>query len=73
LRANAPIYTIDLRSLMGGQTVTTVTQAEWDAYVRATQNSLRTLAMQTRGTPVFTVGELDALLSRLAKMGSDGW
>jgi hypothetical protein len=71
LRANAAIHTIDLRGLMGGQTVTTVTQTEWDAYVRATQNSLRTLAIQTRGTPVFTVSELDALLSRLAKMGSD--
>ncbi|HKE88440.1 MAG TPA: hypothetical protein VKB50_32005 [Vicinamibacterales bacterium] len=66
LRGHAPIYTFDPRGLTG-EPPNTVSKEEWEAYIRATQGSLRTLAIQTGGALVLTIGELDSLLSRLAQ------
>lgn len=71
LRADVAIYTVDPRGLTGLQTPAGVTPEQWAAHVSATQDSLRTLALQTLGAPV-TVDELNALLSRLAGTGTDG-
>jgi hypothetical protein len=40
---------------------------ERTAYIAATRGSLRTLAVRTRGSAVFTARELDAILSTLVK------
>lgn len=44
-----------------------VADADWNAYVEATQASLRTLARETGGIAVFTPDDLDPALQRLTK------
>lgn len=70
-RANASIYTVDPRGLAGLQKPSALTPDQWNAYVRATEKSLRTLALQTQGRAV-TVNELYGLVSNLAAMPPGG-
>ena len=49
-RANATLYTIDPRGLVGGPDLDeNVDQVEWQNHIRETQQSLRVLAEQTGG------------------------
>ena len=64
-RVRAAIYTIDPRGLVNGPVGSSITRAEWEAYIEATQDSLRTIAGQTQGAAVFSAAQLDAVLSGL--------
>lgn len=71
-RANASFYTIDPRGLVAGQDLDDeVEPADWDQYVRKTQNSLRTLAEMTGGLAVVNQNDFDKALKRIDAETSD--
>ncbi len=71
-RANASFYTIDPRGLVAGQDLDEeVEPADWDTYVRKTQNSLRTLAEMTGGLAVVNQNDFDKALKRIDAETSD--
>ncbi|HET9363193.1 MAG TPA: VWA domain-containing protein [Vicinamibacterales bacterium] len=71
-RANATFYTIDPRGLVAGPDVDQdIGTAEWNAYVRDTQDSLRVLAEETGGFPVVNMNDFDKALKRIDNETSD--
>ena len=71
-RANATIYTIDPRGLVAGPDLDEqVETAEWQNYVRETQDSLRVLAEQTGGIAVVNQNDFDKALRRIDAETSD--
>jgi VWFA-related protein len=71
-RANATIYTIDPRGLVAGPDMDAeVNTQEWNAYVRDTQDSLRTLAEETGGIAVVNQNDFDKALKRIDAETSD--
>jgi VWFA-related protein len=71
-RANATLYTIDPRGLVAGPDMDAeVPTQEWNAYVRDTQDSLRTLAEETGGIAVVNQNDFDKALKRIDAETSD--
>ena len=71
-RANATIYTIDPRGLVAGPDMDAeVSTTEWNAYLRDTQDSLRTLSEQTGGLAVVNQNDFDKALKRIDSETSD--
>jgi len=71
-RANATIYTIDPRGLVGGPDLDEkVDMTEWQDYIRESQNSLRTLAELTGGIAVINQNDFDKALKRIDAETSD--
>ena len=71
-RANATIYTIDPRGLVGGPDLDeNVDPVEWQDYVRETQTSLRVLAEQTGGVAVVNQKDFDRALKKIDSETSD--
>jgi VWFA-related protein len=71
-RANATFYTIDPRGLVAGPDLDeTIDVAEWQNYVRETQDSLRVLAEQTGGIAVVNQNDFDRALKRIDAETSD--
>jgi VWFA-related protein len=71
-RANATIYTIDPRGLVAGPDMDAeVSTTEWNAYVRDTQDSLRTLSEQTGGIALVNMNDFDKGLKRIDQETSD--
>jgi len=71
-RANATLYTIDPRGLVAGPDMDAeVGTQEWNAYVRDTQDSLRTLAEETGGIAVVNQNDFDKALKRIDSETSD--
>jgi VWFA-related protein len=71
-RANATLYTIDPRGLVGGPDLDEqVDQVEWQNHIRETQNSLRVLAEQTGGIAVVNSNDFDKALKRIDAETSD--
>ena len=72
-RANATFYTIDPRGLIAGQDLgdEQVDAAEWQNYLRETQDSLRVLAEQTGGIAVVNQNDFSKALKRIDAETSD--
>jgi VWFA-related protein len=71
-RANASIYTIDPRGLVGGPDLDEqIDMTEWQDYVRTSQDSLRVLAEQTGGIAVVNQNDFDKALKRIDNDTSD--
>jgi VWFA-related protein len=71
-RANATFYTIDPRGLVAGPEIDeTIETAEWQNYVRETQDSLRVLAEETGGIAVVNQNDFDQALKRIDAETSD--
>jgi VWFA-related protein len=71
-RANATIYTIDPRGLVGGPDLDeNIDMVEWQDYVRSSQDSLRTLAELTGGFAVVNQNDFDRALKRIDADSSD--
>jgi VWFA-related protein len=71
-RANASIYSIDPRGLVGGPDLDEqIDMTEWQDYVRASQDSLRVLAEQTGGIAVVNQNDFDKALKRIDNDTSD--
>jgi VWFA-related protein len=71
-RANATLYTIDPRGLVAGPDLDEqIETAEWQTYVRETQDSLRVLAEQTGGIAVVNQNDFDKALKRIDAETSD--
>ena len=71
-RANATIYTIDPRGLVGGPDLDeNVDPVEWQDYVRKSQDSLRVLAEQTGGIAVVNQNDFSKALKRIDNETSD--
>lgn len=71
-RANATIYTIDPRGLVGGADLDEqVDPVEWSDYVRKSQDSLRVLADETGGIAVVNQNDFDKALKRIDAETSD--
>ena len=71
-RANATIYTIDPRGLVGGPDLDeNVDPVEWQDYIRETQTSLRVLAEQTGGIAVVNQNDFDRALKKIDSETSD--
>ena len=71
-RANATLYTIDPRGLVGQPDLDEkVDQTEWQDHVRETQTSLRVLAEQTGGIAVVNQNDFDKALKRIDAETSD--
>jgi VWFA-related protein len=71
-RVNASIYTIDPRGLVAGERLTQrVDPDEWNAYLRATQHTLRVLAESTGGVAVVDRDDLERALDRIDSEISD--
>jgi VWFA-related protein len=71
-RANATIYTIDPRGLVGGPDLDEqVDMVEWQNYVRQSQDSLRVLAELTGGIAVVNQNDFDKALKRIDAETSD--
>ena len=71
-RANASIYTIDPRGLVGMPDLDEkVDMVEWQDHVRSTQDSLRVLAELTGGTAVINQNDFDKALKRIDNETSD--
>ena len=71
-RANASIYTIDPRGLVGGPDLDEkVDMVEWQNHVRSTQDSLRTLADLTGGIAVINQNDFNKALKRIDNETSD--
>ena len=71
-RANATIYTIDPRGLVGGPDLDEqVDTVEWQDYIRETQTSLRVLAEQTGGLAVVNQNDFDRALKKIDSETSD--
>jgi VWFA-related protein len=71
-RANASIYTIDPRGLVGGPDLDEeVDPVQWGNYVRRSQDSLRVLADLTGGLAVVNQNDFDRALQRIDNETSD--
>ncbi len=71
-RANATIYTIDPRGLVGGPDLDEqIDPTEWYNYVRNSTDSLRVLAEETGGTAVVNQNDFDKALKRIDAETSD--
>ena len=71
-RANASLYTIDPRGLVGGPDLDEkIDMVEWQNYVTASQNSLRTLAELTGGIAVVSTNDFTKALKRIDAETSD--
>jgi VWFA-related protein len=71
-RANATFYTIDPRGLVAGPDVDQdISGADWNAYVRETQDSLRVMAEQTGGIAIVNQNDFDKGLKRIDNETSD--
>jgi VWFA-related protein len=71
-RANASIYTIDPRGLVGMPDLDEkIDMVEWQDYVRSSQDSLRVLAEQTGGIAVVNQNDFDKALKRIDNETSD--
>ncbi|MFN8057866.1 MAG: VWA domain-containing protein [Vicinamibacterales bacterium] len=71
-RANATLYTIDPRGLVGGPDLDEqLDPVEWNNYVRKSQDSLRVLADETGGIAVVNQNDFDKALKRIDAETSD--
>jgi len=71
-RANATIYTIDPRGLVGGPDLDEkVDMMEWQDYVTTSQNSLRVIAELTGGIAVVNQNDFNKALKRIDSETSD--
>jgi VWFA-related protein len=71
-RANATIYTIDPRGLVGGSDIDEqVDPTQWNDYIRKSQDSLRVLADETGGIAVVNQNDFDKALKRIDADSSD--
>jgi VWFA-related protein len=71
-RANATIYTIDPRGLVGGPDLDEkIDPVEYSNYVRTSQDSLRVLAEETGGIAVVNQTDFDRALKRIDAETSD--
>jgi VWFA-related protein len=71
-RANATIYTIDPRGLVGGADLDQqVDPTDWNDYVRKSQDSLRVIAEETGGIAVVNQNDFDKALKRIDAETSD--
>ena len=71
-RANATLYTIDPRGLVGGPDLDEkIDMVEWQNYLSATQSSLRTLADLTGGLAVINSNDFTKALKRIDAETSD--
>jgi len=71
-RANATIYTIDPRGLVGGPSLDdNIDPTEWYAYVRNSIDSLRVLADETGGFAVVNQNDFEKALKRIDAETSD--
>src|SRR3982075_4486693 len=71
-RANATIYTIDPRGLVGGSDIDEqVDPTQWNDYLRKSQDSLRVLAEETGGLAVVNQNDFDKALKRIDAETSD--
>jgi VWFA-related protein len=71
-RANATIYTIDPRGLVGGSDIDEqVDPTQWNDYIRKSQDSLRVLAEETGGIAVVNQNDFDKALKRIDADSSD--
>ena len=71
-RANATIYTIDPRGLVGGPDLDEqIDMVEWQNYVRESQDSLRVIAELTGGIAVVNQNDFDKALKRIDAETSD--
>ena len=71
-RANATIYTIDPRGLVGGSDIDeNVDPTQWSDYIRKSQDSLRVLADLTGGIAVVNQNDFDKALKRIDAETSD--
>ncbi len=71
-RANATIYTIDPRGLVGGSDIDEqVDPTQWNDYVRKSQDSLRVLAEETGGIAVVNQNDFDKALKKIDADSSD--
>jgi VWFA-related protein len=71
-RANASIYTIDPRGLVGGPDLDEqVDPVEWGNYIRKSQDSLRVMADLTGGIAVVNQNDFDKALKRIDAETSD--
>jgi VWFA-related protein len=71
-RANASIYTIDPRGLVGMPDLDeNIDMVEWQDYIRSSQDSLRVLAEQTGGIAVVNQNDFDKALKRIDNETSD--
>jgi VWFA-related protein len=71
-RANATFYTLDPRGLVAGPDLDEqIETAEWQNYVRETQDSLRVLAEETGGIAVVNQNDFDKALKRIDAETSD--
>jgi VWFA-related protein len=71
-RANATIYTIDPRGLVGGSDIDEqVDPTQWNDYIRKSQDSLRVLADETGGIAVVNQNDFDKALKRIDAETSD--
>lgn len=71
-RANATIYTIDPRGLVGGAPIDEkVDPTEWNDYIRKSQDSLRVIAELTGGIAVVNQNDFDKSLKRIDAETSD--
>ena len=71
-RANATMYTIDPRGLTAGMDIDSeIEMADWNVYVRKTQDSLRTLAQLTGGIAIVNTNNFDDAFARIDAETSD--
>jgi len=71
-RANATLYTIDPRGLVGGPDLDEkIDMVEWQNHVTSTQNSLRTLAELTGGLAIVNQNDFQKALKRIDAETSD--
>ena len=71
-RANATIYTIDPRGLSAGPDIDAdISVTEWNAHLRASQDSLRVIAEQTGGFAMVNMNDISAGLKRIDAETSD--
>ena len=71
-RANATIYPIDPRGLSAGPDIDVdISVTEWNAHMRASQDSLRVVAEQTGGFAMVNMNDFSAGLKRIDAETSD--
>jgi VWFA-related protein len=71
-RANATFYTIDPRGLVAGADIEEdVDPAEWNNYIRTSQDSLRVIAEETGGFATINQNDFDKALKRIDAESSD--
>lgn len=71
-RANATVYSIDPRGLVGGPDLDEqIDPVEWGQYIRKSQDSLRVLADETGGIAIVNQNDFDKALKRIDAETSD--